>query len=473
MSRPRGDSGYDPLPGSQCEASPPLSVLLCRSQRSPSTPLRVFGSEITNRLPTPPPPRISSSSPLTAAAPLCAATATLCSVAIDAPLSYAPPGPASSSSWLEVDPYCCPSNRGDVVEPSLSYETLLGAKGSACPRQGPFPLAGVGSRSSGNSTNSRVTLQTVGGGDQSCLELPHCSMSGQAETSMPSALSAKRRLRDGGTENSDGQAGPRSSWPHVKRQRGEEAANSGLTGAFSATAPLPRLPAPPMRTGGVGVPGGADSICCGGDVDARLSLVTSSSEYDGDPWDPRRGACGFLTPVSTKLLSLPPVALVPLPPSQHLHARVCRPASLLDKEHAAPAWQVLTSGPAATEEEEEGLVHLVSTSRSTTLFSPARGNVLLCNAVDGAISYSPLTLDDISPILCLSEERLEHCRMSAVACDRHPSAEVDDEESMGGVAPDLSTQCFTGSARFVHEEALRLLTATCEDAEGALLQWPG
>lgn len=250
-------------------------------------------------------------------------------------------------------------------------------------------------------------------------------------------------------------------------------------------------------------PGGADSICGGGDVDVRPALHAFSSEDDGDPWSARGGVCGFLTPLSTKLLCLPPVALTPLPPSQHLHTRACRPASLLDREHAVPAWQVLASAPTTAEEEQrEGLGRVASTSSNTTLYTPARGNVHIRSAVDDAIVYSPLTLDDISPILCLSEERLAHRRMRVVECDRRPSAEVDDEEhwadeafaapspstpphpfraltpaesrgdeeDMSGIAPDLPSQYPAGSARFLHEEALRLLTVTCEDDHGHLLQ---
>ncbi|CBZ35687.1 hypothetical protein, unknown function [Leishmania donovani] len=261
-----------------------------------------------------------------------------------------------------------------------------------------------------------------------------------------------------------------------------------------------------MQEGGMRDPSGADSICGGGDVDVRPTLHTLSSEDDGDPWSARGGVCGFLTPLSTKLLCLPPVALMPLPPSQHLHARACRPASLLDREHAVPAWQVLASASTAAEEEQrEGVGRVASTSSNTTLYTPARGNVHLRSAVDDAIVYSPLTLDDISPILCLSEERLAHRRMRVVECDRRPSAEVDDEEhwadeafaatspstpprpfraltpaesrgdeeDISGMAPDLPTQYPAGSVCFLHEEALRLLTFTCEDEHDHLLQRPG
>ncbi|KAG5474853.1 hypothetical protein LSCM4_04031 [Leishmania orientalis] len=493
MSWPRSRSGSYPPRRSQRDVSPPPALLLCSSPPSQSTPLRVFGTEITNHVPLSLPPPTSSS---ITAAPLDGAT-------VDAAGTRTLLGLTPSCSWLAGDPYRCDSSRSGCVEHIPSLEFLLGAFSGVHKREGPPPQAGVRLPSSGSSDVSfgiLLPLQTARGGGESHFEPTVGGASAQTGASMPPAPNAKRRPRNGDSEDEGGPTGP-CSGRQAKRQRSERAVAGGVAGAFSATAPLPGRSASPAEEVGVGGRSGAGRICGGDEADerhARSALRTFFSEDGGDAHD-------FLTPMSTRLLCLPPVAPAPRPPSQHIHARACRPASLLDREHATPTWQVLTSAPTLPEEEGGEFARLGSTSGSTAMFSPARGNVLLRSAVDSTVIHSPLTLDDISPILCLSGEWLERCRMSAMARDRHSSAEVDDEErraddtfvstalstpprsfrvltpaessgdeeDVRSAAPDLHPQRSADSAGFVHTEVLRLLTSACEDVDDNLPLWPG
>ncbi|KAG5498440.1 hypothetical protein JIQ42_03246 [Leishmania sp. Namibia] len=491
MSWPRSRSGSYPPRRSQRDVSPPPALLLCSSPPSQSTPLRVFGTEITNHIPTSLPPPTSSS---ITAAPLDGATAALCEATVDAARTRTLLGLMPSCSWLADDPYRCDSSRSGGVEHIPSLEFLLGAFSGVHKREGPPPQAGFCLPSSGSSDVSSgilLPLQTAGGWGQSRFEPAVGGSSAQTEASMPPAPNAKRRPRNGDSEGEGGPTGPCSLGRQAKRQRSERATAGGVAGRSAS-------PAEEVGVGGRSVAG---RICGGDEADerhARPALRTFVSEDGGD-------AHGFLTPMSTKLLCLPPVARAPRPPSQHIHARACRPASLLDREHATPTWQVLTSAPTMPEEEGGGFARLGSTSGSTAMFSPARGNVLLRSAVDSTVIHSPLTLDDISPILCLSGEWLECCRMSAMARDGHSPAEVDDEEpraddafvstalstpprsfrsltpaESGGdeedvrsAAPDLHAQRSADNAGFVHTEVLRLLTSTCEDVDDNLPRWPG
>ncbi|KAG5475195.1 hypothetical protein CUR178_04646 [Leishmania enriettii] len=381
MSWPRSRSGSYPPRRSQRDVSPPPALLLCSSPPLQSTPSRVFGTEITNHMPLSLPPPTSSS----------ITVAPLDGAAVDAARTRTLLGLTPSCSWLADDFYRCDSSRSGGVEHIPSLEFLLGAFSGVQEREGPPSQAGVRLPSSGSSDVSSgflLPLQTAGGGCQSRFEPAVGGASAQTEASMPPAPNAKQRPRSGHSEDEGGPTGPCSLGRQAKRQRSERVVAGGVAGAFSATAPLPGRSASPAEEVGVGGRSGGGRISGGDEADerhARPALRTSFSEDGGD-------AHGFLTPMSTKLLCLPPVALVPRPPSQHIHARACRPASLLDREHATPTWQVLTSAPTMPEEEGGGFARLGSTPGSTTMFSPARGNVLLCSAVDSTVIHSPLTL---------------------------------------------------------------------------------
>ncbi|KAG5474513.1 hypothetical protein LSCM1_03299 [Leishmania martiniquensis] len=504
MPRPRRRSGSYPPRGPSRGAPPTPTRLRCRSPASQSPPLRLFGAEITNRLATPPAPQGLLS---ITDAPPDAATATLCRVAVAAPQAHAPLEPTPLCSWRTAGPHRIHSGRSGGVQHLPSLESLLGAMSGVTKREGQ-PLLTDDPPCSRSSSSDRsdasfgilLPMETVVGGAQWLFEPARSGASAQTEVSTQPARDAKRLLRDSDFEDGGGRAAPPSSSPQAKRQRVEGAAVDGPTGAFRATRPLPERPISPVEEGDVRVRSGEGAICGGGGGSAGSDAEPALLAY---PSEDRVRACGFLTPVSKKLLCLP---AAPLPPSQHIHARACRPASLLDREHATPSWQVLTSAPTMLEEEEgDGLTPLVSTSSNTALLSPARCNVLLRNAVDSSIIYPLQTLDDISPILCLSAERLERRRMSAVTCGQHLPTEMEDEErracdafvpaalsapylpcralipaeggddneDMRGAATNLPTQRSAESASFVHEEALRLLTATCKGAGDDSLQWTG
>ncbi|KAG5500596.1 hypothetical protein JKF63_03691 [Porcisia hertigi] len=480
MSWTRDEGDSYPLPRPQRDASPPPELRRCTSQPAPSTPMRVFGSEITNRIPTLSPPQSSPS-------PSPVVTETLRAMIVDVSLAHAPLAPTSSFIRSEADSCQLHSSRDDKVSYIPSYETLLGAISNARTRQGSPSVEDIPSSSASSSDHHpgslvRMSTARVGGG--LCLAPIHAVVDAQKVFSVPPESCVKRVIRGCDTEDETYRTDLRSSRPQAKRRRGE-----------GATASLPPCPPFPVQGGGVGDPGAADGMCVGNDADV-ISCLVSSSESNVGGSATRRGVDGFPTPVSTKMAFPLAAAPAPLLQSRRLHMRTCCPASLLDREYVVPLWQRMTPVPVTTTGKIEGPGQLGLTPSNTTLCFPARGNVLLCNEVDDSIVYSPRTLDDITPILSLSEDRLEWRPKSAAACTRHSLTEVKDEgqrlversvaaapctsprplcaltldtgdakeESAGGTAPRIPTQCFTDSPAFIHEEVLRFLTASSEGA---------
>lgn len=102
-------------------------------------------------------------------------------------------------------------------------------------------------------------------------------------------------------------------------------------------------------------------------------------------------------------------------------AHLCQPARLLDT--TTPCWQVLTA-VAATASTAGPHDELLATAR--------RGGrrVRIVSAVDSTVVYSPGSLEDISPICCLSEDRSMPWRSGAQAWDN------------GGTPPHLRNEEF-------------------------------
>lgn len=102
-----------------------------------------------------------------------------------------------------------------------------------------------------------------------------------------------------------------------------------------------------------------------------------------------------------------PASLASPPPTS-----LCRPASLLDNAVDAPAWLTLVADGDATAQEGRPRAPV---SREGVLWSPTRGPLRVRSARYLDVVHSPLSLEDISPILCLDEGRpsLTSPRMSA------------------------------------------------------------
>jgi hypothetical protein len=104
---------------------------------------------------------------------------------------------------------------------------------------------------------------------------------------------------------------------------------------------------------------------------------------------------------SSVLTSVPPppppwmhtVAQPELPEPQRGSAHLCLSARLLDTR--TPSWQMLTTADPSTTSRSAGL-----------LLTTPQGDhrMRMMNAVDSTIVYSPSSLEDVSPILCLSED---------------------------------------------------------------------
>ncbi|KPI84301.1 hypothetical protein ABL78_6644 [Leptomonas seymouri] len=180
------------------------------------------------------------------------------------------------------------------------------------------------------------------------------------------------------------------------------------------------------------------------------------------------------------------------------HAHLCMPARLLDTE--IPSWQVMEAVSANAGESTELL--------STTLQGDRR--VRMVSAVDNAIVYSPGSLDDISPIVCLSgdlallrggasgstdqrtpphlqNEEARRQRMDGRgSCETSSDASVDrllyqtygDDEEGGKVWDTLSL--YTGDAsthsgytqsQHLREDMQRLASDGFDDLQRGLLCW--
>ncbi|KPA85132.1 hypothetical protein ABB37_01517 [Leptomonas pyrrhocoris] len=407
MSWMRSRSQQQNLPGSQRETSP-LPAPCSLSQTSQSSTTRVLGADITNRSPTPPPPSLLISK----------AVARTRSAA----LTTSPPSSSSTVRWpirqTETFPCSSPHDHGGDASDSArtavpfvlpSYDTFLDALGGGRSEAEELHLPATRRRSRPPAATELLTAEKDNNGDSQSDPQERREEEEKASLGQSSTQFAAKTVQENGTPDQQpvkrarlhSNTHGRASSPTCQRNETcrECASNATETGKSLLSAEVSWKTHTRTETSG----GDNSANNCFTSVSTNMPLCsslycervfspapTSNAECASfDPYKERQSGVPVAVPPSSTWATS---ALSTLPSSRRGLAHLCMPARLLDVE--VPSWQVMTA--AAVNTDEPTAVSAVTPQ--------GHRRMRIVNSVDSTIVYSPGSLEDISPILCLSDE---------------------------------------------------------------------